>query len=157
MKYEPLGSYLSSLSKSTNELTLKFREIEAILDAKLPMSASTYGEWWANQAYGSQAPSWLGVVFVVNSVDLNRKLVHFRRDSTARAKANSGGRKSRRNAAVKVSTVKPASENVLRRAGFKRVGEWTLIDGGIHLTGKGLANGRAALERSGKPKNDLPN
>lgn len=135
MKYEPLGSYLSNLSKSTNELTLKFREIEAILDAKLPMSASTYREWWANQASGSQAQSWLGVGFVVDSVDLNRKLVYFCRDFTSRAKANSGGRKSKGIAAVKVSTAKPASENVLRRAGFKRVGEWTLSDDGIQLTG----------------------
>ena len=79
MKYEPLADYLAQLPVSRHELTLRFAEIEEIIGAKLPKSASTYREWWANQGYGSQAPYWQGAGFVVDGVDLARKIVRFRR------------------------------------------------------------------------------
>ena len=74
MKYAPLQEHLKALPASKKGVTLRFEEIEKLIKAKLPKSASEYQEWWANQSYGSQAPAWLGAGFVVESVDVGRKL-----------------------------------------------------------------------------------
>ena len=49
MKYAPLQTYLKKLPASKQCVTLSFVEIEKIIGAKLPKSAFTYREWWANQ------------------------------------------------------------------------------------------------------------
>ena len=79
MKYEPLQKHLSGLPEATTELNIQFREIEAIIGASLPPSASTHRPWWGNERdpSRSQAASWLGAGFVVDGVDLQRKLVRF--------------------------------------------------------------------------------
>lgn len=81
MKYEPLGDYLAGLPASQSEVSLRFTEIEKILGAKLPPSASTYRQWWENQEGGSRAPHWRAAGFAVDSVDLRRKMVRFRRNA----------------------------------------------------------------------------
>jgi len=84
MKYEPLRVYMSNLPETDIAITLDFTEIELILNAGLPESASIYVEWWANESKGSQATSWLSAGFKVDSVELNRGLVRFIRDTFAR-------------------------------------------------------------------------
>ena len=86
MKYAPLRSFFEKLSVSKRHVSLRFDEIEEILNARLPKSAFEYREWWANQSYGSQAPSWRDAGFMVDGVDLKRKLVRFRRDAEPKAK-----------------------------------------------------------------------
>jgi hypothetical protein len=70
-KYEPLEVYLQNQPRSTSEVSLSFRELEAIIGASLPASARTYQAWWANQADVTnrpQAKAWLSVGFVVDGV-----------------------------------------------------------------------------------------
>ncbi len=83
-KYEPLEIYLQNQSRSKNEVSLSFREIEQIIGASLPASAHSYQAWWANQkdvSTRSQAKAWLSAGFVVNGVRLvsNGGSVTFRR------------------------------------------------------------------------------
>lgn len=77
--YSPLGGYLGGLDSSTSELS--FTQIERILGRALPPSARRHRAWWANESDGthSHSYSWLGVGWMVDSVDLNRGTVRFRR------------------------------------------------------------------------------
>ena len=131
MKYDPLQEHLKVLPTSRKSVTLRFAEIEKLIKANLPKSASEYQEWWANQSYGSQAPAWLGAGFVVESVDVGRKIVRFRRDSTTRGsrkKSQAKKTKQRRNS-------QPIDEKLLLDAGFKKYGKWEFKDEHIHLVG----------------------
>ena len=131
MKYTPLQDHLKALPPSKTSVTLRFSEIEKVIKAKLPKSASEYQEWWANQSYGSQAPSWLGAGFLVDSVDVGRKIVQFRRDSTARRKK----KKSQSKKAKQRANRTPIDEKLLLDSGFKKYGRWEFEDKQIHLVG----------------------
>jgi len=83
-KYEPLGDYLSERPSMQSEVSLSFAEIEDIIGARLPKSAYSYREWWANQAdvsTRSQAKAWLNAGFEVATVQQHRDSgsVYFRR------------------------------------------------------------------------------
>lgn len=70
-KYEPLETYLTERPSSQSEVSLSFTEIEDLIGARLPKSAYTYREWWANQVDVStrpQAKAWLNAAFEVESV-----------------------------------------------------------------------------------------
>jgi hypothetical protein len=83
MKYAPLQEYLRKLPATKERVTLSFGEVEAIVGAKLPKSASTYREWWANQEGGSRAPHWRAAGFAVDGVQLGRQVVEFQRVGAA--------------------------------------------------------------------------
>src|SRR5215207_1270003 len=57
-KYQPLADYLAALPAATERVTLTLPEIETILGAGLPASASA-STWWANMASEHQARAWL--------------------------------------------------------------------------------------------------
>ena len=61
-KYFPLKIYLMSSQKKEEILT--FKEIETIIDNKLPKSAYTYDAWWSNGGH-SHAKSWLDAGWMV--------------------------------------------------------------------------------------------
>ena len=130
MKYAPLQAYLKELPASKKSVTLRFQEIEKIIKAKLPKSAFEYEEWWANQSYGSQAPSWFGAGFVRDSVDLDRTLVRFRRNGAA-PKEKNPARKTR----AERMNREAVHHGVLLKAGFKKFGYWELENKRIHLVG----------------------
>jgi hypothetical protein len=48
-KYTPLEKYLRDLPEGQREITLRFEQIERILNDKLPPSAYEYWAWWANE------------------------------------------------------------------------------------------------------------
>lgn len=48
-KYDPLRDFLLK-QKSMKRLRLTFARIETMMEARLPRSAYTHREWWANQA-----------------------------------------------------------------------------------------------------------
>ena len=57
------------------EVSLSFREIERILGAPLPKSATAHGAWWGNQRNSKvrpQAHAWLSAGFLVDSVNHGR-------------------------------------------------------------------------------------
>lgn len=67
-KYRPLFEYLCF--QKTDEVTLTFDEIEAILGVSLPASACTRG-WWSNRGRGSlQAAAWLDAGYGVHDIDV---------------------------------------------------------------------------------------
>ncbi len=79
-KYEPLSDLLSSRAETT--WTANFGEIEKVLGFKLPRSARTYREWWANQREGSghsQSKGWQDAGWQVWRVDIENETVTFKR------------------------------------------------------------------------------
>jgi hypothetical protein len=76
-KYEPLAQFLAASAEA--ELDLTFEQVEASLGARLPPSASTYREWWANDSSHSQSKAWMAVGWQVWKVDFDRRRVQFRR------------------------------------------------------------------------------
>lgn len=83
MKYQPLQDYLKGVAPGKQHVSLSFEQIEKIIDKKLPRSAFTYREWWANQQRGSRAPHWHAAGFSGEAVDLSRKIVRFARTRQA--------------------------------------------------------------------------
>ena len=74
-KYEPLELHLRAISSNLREVTLSFSEIERILGAALPESATTHRPWWANQRDSKsrpQAHAWLSAGFLVDAVNQGR-------------------------------------------------------------------------------------
>jgi hypothetical protein len=79
-RYAPLGQYLRNLPPSQNAVTLSFDDVETIIDAELPRSATAHHhQWWANQSQGSRAPHWDAAGFKVDHVELKKRLVRFAR------------------------------------------------------------------------------
>lgn len=129
MKYAPLQQYLETIASNKEHVTLAFDEIEKIIGATLPRSAFTYREWWANQQGGSRAPYWRAAGFLVDGVDLERKLAYFRRSTSAKVGKLSKrpGHAGRRAQAIPVDT--------LLKADFNHVGHWELENDAIVLIG----------------------
>ena len=121
MKYAALGAHLKTLADTKTEVTLRFDEIEKIINASLPKSARTYREWWANQDAGSRAPHWRAAGFEVDGVDLGRGIVRFRR-AGAKTAASKGS------SSVPKNSARPAAphKDALLKAGFRKVGTWTI-------------------------------
>ena len=88
MKYEPLKTYLSSLSEPVTVLT--YDEIERLLGQKLPNTAysDAWRQWWANTETHSQALAWLRAGWRVTRPDLANKRVEFRRQTDNSVSAN---------------------------------------------------------------------
>jgi len=86
-KYTPLENYLRDLPESQREVTLRFEQIERILNDKLPSSAYEYQAWWANEKEGNHvnARSWANAGWKVESLDFNAKRVKLVRAATARS------------------------------------------------------------------------
>lgn len=79
-KYYPLEEHLVKQCK--HEVKLTFEEIENIICDKLPDSAYTHREWWANENKGShvQAKAWINAGWKVEEVTLGKHVV-FAKDS----------------------------------------------------------------------------
>ncbi len=80
-KYTPLSNYLSTLPKTTRDITLTFDQIEQVIHTKLPKSAYQYQAWWANERRGRhvEAHAWLEAGWLVETVNLVSKWVRLRR------------------------------------------------------------------------------
>jgi len=75
-KYLPLAQILLAAGERT--LSLSFAQISEIIGEQLPASAMKYRAWWANnRGRHVQASAWLGVGYVVDDVNLAKKLVVF--------------------------------------------------------------------------------
>lgn len=71
MKYAPLKEHLLAAANSLEDVTLTFRQIEAIIGSPLPKSATDYQQWWGNQTNLKNRPhaaAWLSAGFLVDSV-----------------------------------------------------------------------------------------
>ncbi len=84
-KYTPLEHYLRDLPAIQKEVTLRFEQIEKILNAKLPASAYEDRRWWDHETEGNHLNkrAWSNVGWKVASLDVNKKWVTFVRAATA--------------------------------------------------------------------------
>lgn len=77
-KYNPLYSHLRR--QGTEEVTLTFAQIEALIGERLPASARAQRAWWSNRKQGAvQAQAWMGAGYHVEDLDLTRERVTFRK------------------------------------------------------------------------------
>lgn len=88
-KYEPLQSHLRSIPSTVQEVSMTFHEIERILGASLPESATAHRAWWSNQKNSKirpQAYAWLSAGFLVDAVSQGRTngSVRFKRHAQLR-------------------------------------------------------------------------
>lgn len=77
--YAPLADHLRAAESSL--LQLSFPQVERILGRPLPASARRHRAWWSNESSGSHshARAWMGVGWLVDTVDFNAGTVRFRR------------------------------------------------------------------------------
>jgi hypothetical protein len=77
-KYTPLENYLHDLPKSQREVTLRFEQIEQILNSKLPSSAYEDRRWWDHEKEGNHvnARAWANAGWKIENVDFSRKRVN---------------------------------------------------------------------------------
>jgi hypothetical protein len=80
-KYSQLASFLEN--QTSNRVQLSFSDIEEQIRDKLPSSAREHREWWANEAASDtrhrQCRAWQGAGWKVESADMAKELVVFRR------------------------------------------------------------------------------
>jgi hypothetical protein len=86
-KYTPLENYLRDLPLSQREVTLGFKQIERILNDKLPSSAYEDRRWWEKEKEGNHvnARAWSNAGWKVDEVNFNKKRVKFVRVVIARS------------------------------------------------------------------------
>jgi hypothetical protein len=77
-KYDPLGSFLKS--RATDEVPMKFEEVEAVIGAALPPAAGRYPAWWSNNPRNNvMTKVWLEAGYRTERVDLGGRKLVFRR------------------------------------------------------------------------------
>jgi len=78
-KYIPFEKYLLELPKSQRDVTLRFEEIEGILNGTLPASAYEDRRWWDHEKEGNHinARAWTNAGWKVDSLDVNNQWVKF--------------------------------------------------------------------------------
>jgi len=78
-KYTPLENYLRGLPKGQREVTLRFEQIEEILNSKLPSSAYEDRRWWDHEKEGNHinARAWANAGWKIERLDVEKKRVKF--------------------------------------------------------------------------------
>lgn len=85
-KYDPLTQFLRGSKRVIVELT--FPEIEKIIDARLPGSATRHRAFWSNNPIGhAHAQAWLAAGYESENVDIDIGRVVFRRASNFKTAA----------------------------------------------------------------------
>jgi hypothetical protein len=76
-KYTPFENYLNDLPVSQREVTLRFEQIERILNSKLPSSAYEDQRWWLHETEANHvsARSWSNAGWMIESLDVDKKWV----------------------------------------------------------------------------------
>ena len=76
-KYAPLEQYLRELPANEGEVTLRFEQIESILNDKLPSSAYEDRRWWDHETEANHVTkrSWTKAGWKVESLDVMKKWV----------------------------------------------------------------------------------
>ena len=76
-KYIPLENYLRNLPESQGEVTLRFEQIEGILNSRLPASAYEDRRWWDHETEGNHVTprAWANAGWKIASLDVDAKWV----------------------------------------------------------------------------------
>ena len=76
-KYAPLQSHLKTLAAP--RIPMSFKDIERVINAKLPPSARKHRPWWSNNPGNSViTKAWLNAGYRTEQVDMKRERVVFR-------------------------------------------------------------------------------
>ncbi len=80
--YSPITKHLMSMkSMGENFVPISFRELEKIINRKLPASARKFRAWWSNDANShTQALAWLKAGYITERVDMEKETLIFRRE-----------------------------------------------------------------------------
>jgi hypothetical protein len=77
-KYQPLTEFLRRQPEAV--VRMSFDEIERVIGAKLPPSATHHRAWWSNNAQNNvMTKAWRDAGFESEDVDMQRRRVAFRR------------------------------------------------------------------------------
>jgi hypothetical protein len=78
-KYTPLENHLRDLPEGQREVSLRFEQIEKILNGKLPSSAYEDRRWWDHETEGNHVSkrAWANAGWKIESLDVNKKRVKF--------------------------------------------------------------------------------
>lgn len=77
-KYQPLTEFLRR--QAHDVVRMSFNEIERLIGAKLPPSATHHRAWWSNNAENNvMTKAWKDAGFESEDVDMQRRRVVFRR------------------------------------------------------------------------------
>lgn len=80
-KYEPLTEFLRR--QASGVVRMSFDEIERVIGAKLPPSATHHRAWWSNNAENNvMTKAWRDAGFESEDVDMKGRRVAFRRVSS---------------------------------------------------------------------------
>jgi hypothetical protein len=81
-KYTPLENYLRDLPESQREVSLRFEQIEGILNNKLPSSAYEDRRWWDHETEGNHVNkrSWSNAGWKIERLDVDKKWVKLVRE-----------------------------------------------------------------------------
>jgi hypothetical protein len=85
-KYLPLDTWFRRQPASAVEIKLTFDQVEKILGARLPASATKLPTWWTNfrPKIQSHRTAWLNHGWSVVEFDQQRRWVRFVRDSSVK-------------------------------------------------------------------------
>lgn len=74
-KYTPLENYLRAIPAKQKDVTLSFKQIEKILNNKLPASAYEDQRWWDHETEGNHVNkrAWANAGWKIQSVDFKKK------------------------------------------------------------------------------------
>ena len=90
-KYAPLATHLRNSGQETVSLT--FEDIERIIGAELPSSASNYRAWWSNNPTNNvMTHSWLAAGYKTANVDMAGRTLEFRKYAQYGPAPEAGGR-----------------------------------------------------------------
>jgi hypothetical protein len=84
-KYTPLENYLHDLPEGQREVSLRFEQIEKILNGKLPSSAYEDRRWWDHETEGNHVSkrAWANAGWKIEGLDVKKKWVKFIRAGKA--------------------------------------------------------------------------
>jgi len=85
-KYAYLREYLIKRAKYGGYARLSFKKIEEIMGDRLPPSAFNNPQWWSNIRSQSHSDAWLSAGWRVEKVELDNKVVIFKRVSSTQVK-----------------------------------------------------------------------
>jgi hypothetical protein len=73
--YYPLYKWL--FDQAANNVSVPFKQIEAILGFGLPLSARTRPQWWKNDRKQLQCAAWIDAGFETRNLSLGKETVEF--------------------------------------------------------------------------------
>ena len=84
-KYTPLEKYFRELPDGQKDITLRFEQIEKIMNSELPSSAYEDRRWWDHETEGNHVNkrAWANAGWKIENLDVKEERVKFVRAGNA--------------------------------------------------------------------------